>query len=141
MVYTARNAGNGSFVAGQTVYVGQEPVALTLADLDGDQDLDLATANLSSNYSVSLNQSVLPTRASQSTPPFALVPNPTQSVTTVRNAAPNASVRVLDALGRQVLQVTADAAGTARLAWSTPPASGVYLVLAGLQSQRLVVLE
>jgi hypothetical protein len=140
-VYTARNAGNGSFVAGQAVYVGQAPFALRLADLDGDQDLDLATANLSSNYSVSLNQSVLPTRASQSALPFALAPNPTQSATTVRGVAPHASVRVLDALGRAVLQATADAAGTAQLVWPTPPTSGVYIVQAGQQSQRLVVLE
>ena len=140
-VYTARNAGNGRFVAGQTVYVGQQPFALTLADLDGDQDLDLATANLSSNYSVSLNQTVLPTRASQSGPVFGLAPNPMQATTTVRGTAPYAAVRVLDALGREVLQVTADAAGTARLAWPAPPASGVYIVQAGQQSQRLVVLE
>ena len=43
------NAGGGTFAAPQTYTVGTTPFALSTGDLDGDGDLDVATANWHSN--------------------------------------------------------------------------------------------
>ena len=43
------NAGGGSFAAAQTYTAGTTPFAIATGDLDGDGDLDVATANWHSN--------------------------------------------------------------------------------------------
>ena len=71
---------------------------------------------------------------------LALYPNPSHgSATTLTGAQPGAVVRVLDALGRQVLTAPADAAGTAVLALPAGLASGVYVVRTGQLALRLTV--
>ena len=72
-------------------------------------------------------------------PGLALFPNPTTNATTLIGAAPGTVVTVLDAVGRQVLAATADAAGTAALLLPAGTASGVYVVRAGSQALRLTV--
>ena len=68
-----------------------------------------------------------------------LFPNPATKATTLIGAAPGAEVTVLDALGRQVLVATTDAAGTAALALPQGLATGVYVVRVGSQALRLVM--
>ena len=64
-------------------------------------------------------------------------PNPAAGPATLAGAAPGARVQVLDALGRAVLTVAADAGGAALL--PVPGRSGVYLVRAGNQTARWLV--
>jgi hypothetical protein len=53
------NNGNGTFAAAVTFGVGSEPGSVFAADLDGDGNVDLSTANYgSNNVSVLLNRSV-----------------------------------------------------------------------------------
>jgi hypothetical protein len=66
---------------------------------------------------------------------LTLFPNPALGVATLRGTAAGAVVEVLDALGRERLRTTADAAGTAQL--GLPP--GVYVVRTGGHSLRLLV--
>lgn len=44
-LWVLKNAGDGSFAAGVSYYVGDIPTSVIAADLDGDGDLDLASAN------------------------------------------------------------------------------------------------
>ncbi|WP_162910835.1 LamG-like jellyroll fold domain-containing protein [Hymenobacter oligotrophus] len=66
-------------------------------------------------------------------------PNPARSQATVTGVAPGAAVSVYDVAGRLVQQLTADAAGAARLQLPAALPSGVYLVRSGPQVQRLVI--
>ena len=78
--------------------------------------------------------------ASLTSPGLGLYPNPAPGrATALHGAAPGAAVLVLDALGRQVLTITADATGTARLHLPATLAPGVYLVRTGRQVLRLSV--
>jgi len=70
---------------------------------------------------------------------LALFPNPTRAAATLLGAAPGAAVVVYDAVGRQVLAATADAAGAATLALPAGLAAGVYVVRVGSQALRLSV--
>ncbi|MDO7845073.1 T9SS type A sorting domain-containing protein [Hymenobacter sp. M29] len=70
---------------------------------------------------------------------LALFPNPTTRATTLMGTAPGQGVQVFDALGREVLAATADAAGTAALALPAGLPTGVYVVRAGSQALRLTV--
>ena len=70
---------------------------------------------------------------------LALYPNPTRQLTTLTGAPANSPVQVLDAVGRVVLTVTADPAGTAALALPADLAVGVYVVRAGGQVTRLLL--
>jgi hypothetical protein len=71
---------------------------------------------------------------------LSLYPNPAPGgAATLSGVAPGAAVQVLDALGRQVLAATADAAGTAALALPAGLAPGVYVVRAGSAALRLTV--
>ena len=81
-------------------------------------------------------------RAAAAAPPAAaltLAPNPSTGCVAGAGAAPQASITVLDALGRCVLAVTADAAGSARLQLPAGLAPGVYVVRGGTQARRLAV--
>jgi len=70
---------------------------------------------------------------------LALFPNPTTSAATLTGAQPGAPVTVYDAVGRQVLAVRADAAGTAVLLLPQERATGVYVVRVGTKALRLSV--
>jgi hypothetical protein len=72
---------------------------------------------------------------------LALFPNPTTGTTTLVGAAPGAAVTVFDGLGRLVLALPADAAGTAALVLPTGLATGVYVVRVGGKTLRLVVAD
>ncbi len=97
---------------------------LRQVDLDG-------TATLSVVRSVSID------RTGQSR--LKLVPNPTRLATTLTGSQPGAAVQVFDAVGRQVLTATADAAGTAHLVLPAHLPAGVYLVRSSAQTTRLVL--
>ena len=71
---------------------------------------------------------------------LALFPNPTTArAATLTGALPGTTVTVFDAIGRQVLVATADAAGTAALLLPAWHATGMYVVRVGSQALRLVV--
>ncbi|MFD1870909.1 T9SS type A sorting domain-containing protein [Hymenobacter bucti] len=70
---------------------------------------------------------------------LALFPNPAAAHATLIGAAPSATVRVLDPLGRVVATTTTNAAGSAQLALPAGLPRGVYLVRAGQQATRLTV--
>jgi hypothetical protein len=70
---------------------------------------------------------------------LALFPNPTSGAATLSGAEPGAAVTVFDAVGRLVLALPADAAGTAALVLPTGWATGVYVVSVGAKSLRLTV--
>jgi len=71
---------------------------------------------------------------------LALFPNPTHGgAATLTGAAPGTAVTVFDALGREVLATTADAAGTAALVPLRGLATGIYVVRAGSKTLRLTV--
>lgn len=68
---------------------------------------------------------------------LSLYPNPTHSAATPTGAVPDTVVTVTDALGREVLAVTADATGTATLVLPRGLTPGVYVVRAGSKVLRL----
>ena len=68
-----------------------------------------------------------------------LFPNPTSGTAMLTGTEPGTTITVLDALGRQVLAATADAAGTAALVLPHGLATGVYVVRAGSKALRLTV--
>ena len=70
---------------------------------------------------------------------LALFPNPTQRAATLTGAEPGAAVTVFDAVGRLVLTLPADAAGTAMLSLPDGLATGVYVVRTGSKTLRLTV--
>ncbi|WP_201981576.1 T9SS type A sorting domain-containing protein [Hymenobacter rubidus] len=72
-------------------------------------------------------------------PELALFPNPTTQAATLIGAEPGAAVTVFDAVGRLVLAIPADAAGTTHLALPHGFATGVYLVRTGSTALRLTV--
>ncbi|MBF9143236.1 LamG-like jellyroll fold domain-containing protein [Hymenobacter properus] len=70
---------------------------------------------------------------------LALFPNPTSRAATLTGAAPGSAVSVFDAVGRLVLSLPADAAGTAVLALPDGLTTGVYVVRVGNKALRLTV--
>ncbi|MGI4866411.1 MAG: hypothetical protein ACRYFZ_20970 [Janthinobacterium lividum] len=72
---------------------------------------------------------------------LSLYPNPAPGggAATLTGAQPGAVVTVLDALGRPVATVPADATGTATLVLPAGLATGVYVVRTGSQALRLTV--
>jgi len=134
------NVGRGIFVAAPSVAVGQVPRRLLLADLDGDRDLDLLTANQTDNtVGAYFNRPLGPLTTTAATAPAALTayPNPATGrvLLTLPPAAPAAEL--LDALGRVVRTAPAQA-GTATLDVAGL-APGLYVVRAAGQVARLVV--
>ncbi|MBH8560605.1 T9SS type A sorting domain-containing protein [Hymenobacter sp. BT442] len=70
---------------------------------------------------------------------LTLFPNPAHGAATLTGAQPGVAVTVLDALGRPVLSVLADAAGQALLALPAGLPTGVYVVRSGIRAVRLTV--
>jgi hypothetical protein len=129
------DAGGPVAVSGPRVYVGgvTYPPAtfssLTLA----------APTGLNVGVLAGLTDIAAPLAAAAAGPAGAglsLYPNPTAGPATLGGAAPGTTVRVLDALGRQVASAIANAAGIVRLAGLAP---GLYVVRAGSGSVQLVV--
>ncbi|AHJ97156.1 hypothetical protein Hsw_1561 [Hymenobacter swuensis DY53] len=83
--------------------------------------------------------SAVRTVAVSAQPGLALFPNPTTQAATLTGAQPGTVVTVFDAVGRQVLRATADAAGTAALVLPAGRATGVYVVRVGATALRLTV--
>ena len=137
----ATGSNTGVFGGGSTVAVGNYPRHLVLGDIDADGDLDLLASNANDNtVSVRLNGGTGPLAARSAAPATALAvyPNPTAQASTLSGAAPGAAVQVVDAVGRRVATVAADAAGTAQLPATLAP--GAYLVqTAGQLPVRLLV--
>jgi hypothetical protein len=134
------NAGAGSFVAAPSVSVGQGPRRLVLADMDGDHDLDLLTANQVDNtVGVRFNQPANPLATASGIAPVALTAAPNPATGRVQLTLPSAatSAELLDALGRPVRHVAAPA-GTATLDLTGLP-PGLYLLRAVGQVARLLV--
>jgi hypothetical protein len=70
---------------------------------------------------------------------LALFPNPTRAAATLTGATPGAAVQVFDAVGRLVVDTTADAAGAVLLTLPEGVATGVYIVRTGTKALRLTV--
>jgi len=157
------NNGDGTYLP-QSVYpVGGYPHSVCAADLDGDGDVDLATANsYSDDVSVLLNKlpdGILEPADGNVPAEFVLsqnYPNPFNLGTTIRFTLPEpADVRisVYDILGRKVRQVASGyySAGTHAVQFDgkdthdAPLSSGIYFyrVKAGdeIQSRRMVLLK
>ena len=96
----------------------------------------LKQLDLDGTFSYSPVRSV---RLSEAAEGLALFPNPTTARATLTGAQPGTTVTVLDALGRTVLTVPADATGTAALTLPAGLATGVYVVRAGSKALRLTV--
>jgi hypothetical protein len=70
---------------------------------------------------------------------LTLFPNPAHATAHLGGAVPGATVRVVDALGRGVTTAIADANGNALLTLPAGLPGGMYLVVAGMETRRLVV--
>ncbi|RYY21031.1 MAG: hypothetical protein EOO36_01855 [Cytophagaceae bacterium] len=111
-----------------------------LGDFDQDGDLDLTVMHyIYGGIDVCLNQAgtLTATTAGTGVSPLALFPNPGRQ-STLSGAGPGQLVRVLDAVGREVLVAKATAAGTCQLALPATLAGGVYVVRVGEQAVRLL---
>jgi hypothetical protein len=90
------------------------------------------TARLGANGPVTATK---PSRAME----WAVYPNPAHAAVTVVGLWPGQAVQVLDVLGRTVLKGTVPAQGVLQLTLPTTLPTGLYLVRAGVQAQRLIV--
>ncbi|WP_165822059.1 Ig-like domain-containing protein [Hymenobacter edaphi] len=72
-------------------------------------------------------------------PQLALYPNPARTAVKLTGAGAGTGIQVFDAVGRLVLSTRADASGAAQLTLPDTLPTGVYVVRAGSQAQRLVV--
>jgi hypothetical protein len=70
---------------------------------------------------------------------FTLSPNPARTACYMQGLQPKELVSVLDALGRPILNATADATGSARLLLPDGLTPGLYLVRSRARVQRLLV--
>jgi len=70
---------------------------------------------------------------------LALYPNPASRTTRLQNAAPNATVQLLNGLGVVLSTTTTDATGTAELVLPAGLPAGIYLVRQGNRVGRLEV--
>ncbi|RAK64052.1 FG-GAP-like repeat-containing protein [Hymenobacter edaphi] len=137
---------SGSFGApatGAELTVGSSPRAVTLADVDGDGDLDVLCANAGSNTcSVRLNGgtgAALAAAAPRGSRVLALYPNPARELVRVPLPAPAREVTLRNALGQRVRTVAVAPAATEAILPLHDLPAGVYLVQAGGASSRLVV--
>jgi hypothetical protein len=135
------NNGSGTFSGGQDLQVGPSPCGLVTADVDGDGDLDLLTANqANATISVRLNGgTALAVTPSQAHAGLVLFPNPTHRTATLTGASPYVVFTVFDALGRVVLHTSTDATGSAYLTLPNNLPAGLYFVQGGQQAGRLLV--
>ena len=127
------NDGTGHFSRGQYMPVGRGPASTAMADLDGDGDLDLLTANtIDNSVSIRLNGGTGPTRLTAEVPAaaaFNAYPTPAPATAPIRltGAAAYQQLTLLDAVGRRRLLLPTDATGAATLPAGTL-APGLYLV-------------
>ncbi len=113
-----------------TLLDGQLPASATLLyyrlrqlDLDG-------TAHLSAVVTLAVSTTKVQ---------FAAYPNPAHSQVMVVGAPARATVALIDAVGRLVLQATADESGTTRLRLPDGLATGAYFIRAGASAQPLLI--
>ncbi|TLM93928.1 Ig-like domain-containing protein [Hymenobacter jeollabukensis] len=72
-------------------------------------------------------------------PQLAVYPNPARTAVKLTGAGAGTGIQVFDAVGRLVISTRADASGAAQLTLPDALPTGVYVVRAGSQTQRLVV--
>ncbi|HEX8658969.1 MAG TPA: FG-GAP-like repeat-containing protein [Hymenobacter sp.] len=137
----ATGSNTGVFSNGSTVAVGVSPRALTVGDFDGDGDLDFATPDGSiGQVSVRLNGgTTLASTSAGAKPTFDVYPNPANRFANVIGLPAGQPLELLDAVGRIIGKFKADASGKAVLTWPVSVASGVYMLRAGPQVQRLTI--
>jgi hypothetical protein len=143
---TRDDAGYGVAVSGQNVLVGGyvSPSAsfgsFTIANPTGTVTGALYAATSVLARLVDTNLAPLAVSQKGGTARLTLWPNPANhGVATLTGTQPGTIVRVFDALGRPVVEATADATGNSILAFPLGLASGVYVVRAGTSALRLVV--
>ncbi|MBD1208970.1 MAG: VCBS repeat-containing protein, partial [Ignavibacteria bacterium] len=90
MVFTNSNITPGTFSASGIYAVGTSPISITGGDFDGDGDLDLAVANLTSN-DVSILLNALPMNVLGNVPPFTPRPTTTPLLNTMNVGTPAGS--------------------------------------------------
>ncbi len=140
------NDGTGTFSGTSSVSVGSGTTFVALGDVDGDGDLDFVASNSSigiNTVSVRLNGSTGPTGALPGATPAVLTiaPNPAPASAPVRltGCPVGQPLILLDATGRRVATLQADATGTATLP-AAALAPGLYLLRApDGRTARLVV--
>ncbi len=135
------NDGLGSFSGNTDVGAGIGSVSVAVGDVDSDGDLDLITANnIDNTVGVRLNNPVLSTHpAHETATAFTLAPNPTRGAVRLTGAPAYQLLTLLDATGRRVRTLQADAEGAASLP-AGALAPGLYLLRAADgRTARLVV--
>ncbi|WP_210518184.1 FG-GAP-like repeat-containing protein [Hymenobacter terricola] len=134
------NNGTGTFGSAQTVAVGSAPGDISLGDVDADGDLDFVVTNFNAGTaSVRLNGGTGPLATAPGTAPAVLAAYPNPATGRVTLALPPAATRaeLLDALGRVVRSVPAQAgAATLDVAGLAP---GLYVVRAAGQVVHIQV--
>ncbi len=157
------NNGDGTFSDPDLVPVGDGPIALTVADLDGEGTMDLAVMNnLAGNVEILINQFVTHVEdgGTDGLPQvYALrqnYPNPFNPATTISYSVPirsQVTISVFNILGQQVAILVDDVqnAGNYTVAWDgrtsdgTSAATGIYFhrINAGdfIQSKKMLLLK
>lgn len=136
------NNGNGVFSPDDVGSRRDCSPDVALGDVDNDGDLDLVCATEQQRYMlVLLNGGTGPLAISRGVeqPQLTLAPNPSRGVVSITGLAPGKSVRVLNALGREISATVVSNSGTAKLSLPLGLAAGIYLVQSGSQTARLAV--
>ncbi|HYE80395.1 MAG TPA: FG-GAP-like repeat-containing protein, partial [bacterium] len=140
-IYT--NDQTGHFVADTLLWVGPSSFCVTMADVDGDGDLDVLTSSLAGGGGIStwFNQDAPVVDPLLTAPQYGLWPNPAAGTATLGYPPPatDEPVRLVDALGRTVGTAVLRAGEVAVELPLQGLAPGLYIVRLGLRAWPLVV--